>query len=118
MMSADIFTIIVVCFQRCPTEICFCIVRKYYQQECIPVGCLPAARRPYAGVCFRGVPGPGGLVPGGCLVWGGGVCSGGGGCAPGEGVGIPACTEADTPPPCGQPHTCENITLAQLRCGR
>ena len=23
-------------------------------QECIPVGCVPAARRPYAGVCFRG----------------------------------------------------------------
>ena len=23
-----------------------------------------------------------------------------------------------TPPPCGQTHACENITLAQLRCGR
>ena len=45
------------------------------QQECIPVGCVPAARRPYAGVCF---PGEGE----GCLrvcSWGvsalGGVCS-------------------------------------------
>ena len=26
--------------------------------------------------------------------------------------GIPACTEADTLPPCGQTHTCKNITLA------
>ena len=34
--------------------------------------------------------------------WSGGV----------EGVGIPACTEADTLSPCGQTHTCKNITLA------
>ena len=34
---------------------------KQMQQECIPVGCVPAARRPYTGVCF----------PGGCLVQGG-----------------------------------------------
>ena len=65
------------------------------EQECIPVGCVPAAHRPYAGVwsgggvsgpggvCSRGgVSGPGGcLLPGGCLVWGvsapGGVCLGG-----------------------------------------
>ena len=54
----------------------------------------------------RGVSAPGG-VPG----RGGGV--------PGGGVsGIPACTEADTLPPCGQTDTCKNITLAQLRCGR
>ena len=33
------------------------------QQECIPVGCVPAGRRQYAGVCF-----PGG---GGCLLLGG-----------------------------------------------
>ena len=31
-------------------------------QECIPVGCVPATHRPYAGVCF-----PGGV----CLVQGG-----------------------------------------------
>ena len=24
------------------------------EQECIPVGCVPAARRPHAGVCFPG----------------------------------------------------------------
>ena len=65
------------------------------RQECIPVGCVPAARWPYAVVCSPG----------------GGVCS--------EGVGvIPACTEADTPPVNRITHTCKNITLAKLRCGR
>ena len=76
---------------------------KNDRQECIPVGCVPAARRPYAGVCFRG---------GGCLlqggVWSGGVCGPGGGglvrgcvcvCSGGGGVGIPACIEAEDPPP-------------------
>ena len=47
---------------------------------CIPVGCLPAARWPYPGVCF---PGGGGFAPRGSLHRGagpgGGVCSGGGG---------------------------------------
>ena len=45
----------------------------YLRQEYISVGCVPAARRPYAGVCFweGGLPGPGGVV---CLVWGGVVC--------------------------------------------
>ena len=82
------------------------------QQECIPVGCVPAARRPYAGVCFpggwclvRGVGGGAGVWSGGvvvsalgewCLVRGGGVWSGGGG------GGIPACTEADPLPSCEQ----------------
>ena len=93
-------------------------------QECIPVGCVPAARRPYAGVCLvRGVcliwgggclPGPGGSAwsRGVCLVWGG-VCLVRGGLPDrGGGSGIPACTEADTLPPCGQTHTCKNITLA------
>ena len=44
------------------------------EQECIPVGCVPADRWPYCGVCS---PGGGYLVPGGCtwsrevnLVWG------------------------------------------------
>ena len=64
----------------------------------IPVGCVPAARRPYAGVCFPGggLPGPGGV----CLIRGG--------------YGIPACTEADTlPPPPVDSHTpVKNITLA------
>ena len=73
------------------------LTRHYYllKQECIPVGCVPAVRRPYAGVCFpggvcsTGEGGcllPGGLsAPGGCLLpgvvclgdllRGGGVCS-------------------------------------------
>ena len=51
-----------------------------------------------ASVCPRrgGVPGPGGLVLGGCLVPGGS--------APGGGIGVPACTEADPPPRDG--HCC------------
>ena len=74
------------------------------EQECIPVGCVPAARRLYAGVCSGGVSalevsGPGGgLVPGG-------VCSGGsvpggsalGGCLVREG-GSP-CRSTPPPPP-------------------
>ena len=132
-------------------------VNRQMQQECIPVGCILAARRLYGafcsgvvcswggGVCSWGVSAPGGcLLPGG--VWSqGGICSGGclllgvfalGGCLlPGvsalvvSGPGglvlggcIPACTEADTlpPPPWTEflTHARENITLAQLRCGR
>ena len=59
------------------------------------------------GVSARGVSAKGGLLQGGLSS---------GGSAPGG--YIPACTEADTPPPCGQTDTCENITLAQLHCGR
>ena len=43
-------------------------------QECIPVGCVPAAHWPYAGVCFPvwgGSPWQGGLLLGGCLLRGG-----------------------------------------------
>ena len=76
------------------------------------------------------LPGPGGVSAwpggvsawsGGCLPGPGGVCLVLGGCLPGPGggvclvqggSGIPACTEADTLPPCGQTHTCKNITLA------
>ena len=102
------------------------------KQECIPVGCVPAARRPYAGVCFPGgvgglwgvclvggvlVSGPGGggwcLVRGGLLrggsARGGGVWSGGGvgvwsrgGVWSGGCGDIPACTEADPLPSCEQ----------------
>ena len=80
------------------------------EQECIPVGCVPAARWPYAAVCFPW----GWCLLGGCLLGGGvswGVWSGGwwllqGGPVWGvvvSGLGgkgggyIPACTEADTP---------------------
>ena len=65
---------------------------------------------PGGGACSRGVPAPGGLpAPGGACSRGG-VCSKGKGVpAPGEGGGISACTDSD--PPCGQTHTCKNITF-------
>ena len=62
-----------------------------------------------------GLPGPGGVGVSpwsqGGSAWSWGVCLVGGlpGCG---GYGIPACTEADTLPPCGQTHTCQNITVA------
>ena len=110
-------------------------------------GCLLWGVSGPGGVCSGGcLVWSGGPAPGGCLLWegslvwgegvfglrGGGVWSGGpaggvsglGVCVSGwrgvcSGGFIPACTEADTPPPpCGQTDACENITLAQLRCGR
>ena len=85
---------------KSPTGFCFCPVwmnpQKYPPivlsiQECIPVGCVPAARWPYAVVCFPVGGGVsslvvvvvlgGGVGSGGCLLQGGllwgGVCSGG-----------------------------------------
>ena len=53
-------------------------------------GVVPGPR----GVCSQGVCSWGGLLPGGCLVWG---------------VGIPACTEADPPPP-GETATAADVT--------
>ena len=77
-------------------------------------------------ICCSLLPGGGGLLPGGSGL--GGVCSqgcvcSGGGSAPGECLlpgGIRACTETDPPPLCTEflTHAFENITLAQLRCGR
>ena len=113
-----------------------------HKQECIPVGCVPAAGRPYGRVCFPGgvVSAPGGLsAPRGDLLQGrvsaprgvsalGGVCSlrvsapGGGGSAPRGvcargvsapwGCGIPACTEAEPPPVNRMTDRSKNITLA------
>ena len=68
----------------------FCCGSVFFnsQQECIPVGCVPAARRPYAGGVGSapGVGGRGGWLGvcsgGGCLVRGGGV--------PGLGRGVSA----------------------------
>ena len=115
-------------------------LKKYsITQECIPVGCVSAARRPYAGVCF---PGGGGGLPGlGGSAWSGGVSawsrgesswSGGGLAGPGGvclvqggaclvrggGSGIPACTEADTLPPVDRHTPVKTLPWPQLRCGR
>ena len=109
------------------------------KQECIPVGCVPAARRPYAGVCFLGGCGPGGWVwsgsggvsapggwsgPRGCLLQGGlvpgGVCSRGGVWSRGEGwvwsgprgEWYPTMHWSRTPPVNRMTNRCKNITLA------
>ena len=59
---------------------------------------------------WGGVPGPGGGAPGlgGYLVWGG---------APGPG-GYLVGGHLVRYPPCGQTHTCKNITFANYVCGR
>ena len=93
------------------------------QEECIPVGCVPAARWPYAGVCFRGEGGcllPGGYLHWGgsgvgrCLLWGGLVLLAGGGLVlPARGGGSPCLGGSPCPggvllpgdPPCEQNHT-------------
>ena len=104
---------------------------KYIKQECIPVGCVPAARRPYAGVCFPG----GSAWSGGVSAWSGGVSAwsqggllgpGGLGGLPGPrgvvsglgGSGIPACTQADTLPPVDRHTPVKTLPWPQLRCGR
>ena len=89
--------------------------QRNFKQECIPVGCIPATCRPYAGVCFPGGSGLGGVCSQGVSGQGGGVCSWGGvwsevGCLL-LGGGIPACTEAD-PPVNRMTDKCKNITLA------
>ena len=78
---------------------------------------------PWWGVCSRGGIGPVSAPRGGVCSWGG-VSALGGCLLPGgawyRGC-IPSCTEADTLlPPWTEflTHACENITLAQLRCGR
>ena len=92
-------------------------LKTHLQQECIPVGCVPAARRPYAGVSFPGgsawsrvgLPGLGvclvlgGGLPGlGGSAWSrGGVCLVRGG-LPGPGErGLPGPGEGGLPGPGG-----------------
>ena len=90
------------------------ITERIDKQDCIPVGCVPPARRPYAPVWSSrgggGVPGPGEGVPGP-----------GGGCTLVRGVylvrgGLPGprgILPGQVPPPCEQNHrhACKNITL-------
>ena len=96
-----------------------------------PVGCVPAARRPYAGVCFPGggvcllwgggwdgVPGLGGMVcvsglGGGWCVWSGGWCAWSGGWCIWSRGGLPHCLVGYHHPPVNRmTNRCKNITLA------
>ena len=76
----------------------FGVLVFYQQQECIPVGCVPANRGPYAGVCFPGGvlhPGGGVSIRGGFLHRGGSPSGGvppssrGGGSPSSRGVSLP-----------------------------
>ena len=86
-----------------------------YKQECIPVGCVPPARLPYAGVCFPGGGGGCGVyLPGrgGCLPGPGGVyLPGPGGVPAWSGGGVPG--QVLPPPVDRMTHAYENITLPQ-----
>ena len=117
ILRHSLVTIINLSWSDAETQVMFCRQQScglIFEQECIPVGCVPAAHWPYAAVFFPrtgggGVCSRGGVCSGGCLLWGdvcsggsalGGVCLGGsarGGLLWGGGC-IPACTEADTPP--------------------
>ena len=84
--------------------LCFADLIIFSRQECIPVGCVPAARRPYAVVCFRGGEWWCAWSGGWWCAWLGGV-SGPGGSASVP-CGIP-------PPPVNRmTNRCKNITLA------
>ena len=98
-----------------------CLLGVSAPQGVCSQGCLLPGVSAGGACLLRGVPAPGGMLWGGVCSWrvfalGGsaqGVCSGGvWGCVCSRGCGIPACTEADTPPPCGQTHACKNITFA------
>ena len=78
---------------------------NFEEQECIPVGCVPAAHRPYAAVFFRGGGSPwqGGSAwsRGGLSAWLGGVCLVRGvlpaeGGLPGGSLQTLPCTESQT----------------------
>ena len=101
----------------------FWLAKLIFQPECIPVGCVLAARRLYTGVWSRGVgvcSAEGGVCPWGCLIWG---VSALGGSAPGW-VGV-VCSQGGGHPSMhwGRPPTlwtewmtdrCKNITLATI----
>ena len=70
----------------------------------------------WGGVYYQDGSAPREVCSGGCLLSGGvcsrGVSALGGGVSALGGGGIPPCTEADTPSPCGQTDACKNITFA------
>ena len=89
-------------------------------QECIPVGCVPADRRPYAGVCFRGgvsMLGEGFSMPGGSPWWGvsgpGGFSMPGGWVLSGGSSPCPGGFYLPDPPVNRMTDRCKNITLAK-----
>ena len=106
------------------------------EQECIPVGCVLAAHRPYAGVCFLGgsacsrwgLPGPRGVsscsrgcppVPGGVCLVPGGCLPGLEGCLPGPGGMASQHALRQTPfPPVDRQTPVKTLPWPQLRCGR
>ena len=75
-------------------------------KECIPVGCVPAAHWPYAGVCSSGGGSP--WQGGGLLGMGGGLLGRG---SPWQGV-APQHALWQTPPVNRMIDRCKNITLA------
>ena len=77
--------------------------KHIHTQECIPVGCVPAAHWLYAGGRSAS---RGGACSWGCLLPGG-ACSQEGVCL----RGIPACTEAEPPPMNRITDLSKNITL-------
>ena len=110
-------------------SVCVCIMGKIcyktiYEQECIPVGCVPATHWPSRGgwcvpeKLFLGenkiekkrknnleTPPPKNWMEPPPKNWR----------HPPEKLETPP---DQATPPCGQTHACKNITLAQLRCGR
>ena len=92
---------------------CLLLGGVWSQGGCLVQGCLVLGGVWSRGACLLpgGVWSQGGMfASGGCLVLGG-VCLLPGGCLL-LGRGIPACTEADTPPPCEQNDKSKNNTLA------
>ena len=96
-------------------------VNFWLKQDCIPVGCVPPACWPYLWACSAAAAAGcvylvgGGTWSGGCTwfrgcTWSGGV-PGPGGCTWSGGCQV-------LPPVNRITHTCKNITLPQLRCGR
>ena len=83
-----------------------CPPKNFKKQECIPVGCVPAAQRPYPGRGNLETP-PQNLETPRKI-----------GDPPRKFGDPPGPDHHHVPPPPGQTDACELITLAQLRCGR
>ena len=117
ILSVLIFSYLKICLSDLDSQLKFLQMK----QECIQVGCVPAERWKYSGVCCSGGSGPGGtsLVWGGVWsqggVWSRGVppWSGGGVWSQGSACLVPRGGWSGTPPVNRMTHTCKNITLAK-----